>query len=201
MKTRHVIVALGLALVFAAQPAHAQTKLDSAQIINSLQGIEAIVPPNIAAIRQQALANIAAKRGEDPRTRQPVAAALNKLPQFTVEILFDFDSAAIRPESFRTVGLLADALHHPFLLGYKILVVGHTDAKGDRKYNLELSQKRADAIRDALVTTFRVAPNRVVALGLGEEQLRDPAHPDSGVNRRVQLINIGRMGPPARPVR
>ncbi len=194
MKTRHLLAALGLALAFAAQPAHAQTKLDSAQIVNSLQGIENIVPPNIAAIRQQAIANANAGGG-----RVTLADALNKLPQLTVEILFDFNSAAIRPESFRTVGLLADALHHPFLLGYRILIVGHTDAKGDRKYNLELSQKRADAIRTALITTFRVAPNRLVALGLGEEQLRDPAHPDAAVNRRVQLINIGRMGPPARP--
>ena len=194
MKTRHILVALGLALAFAAQPAHAQTKLDSAQIVNSLQGIENIVPPNIAAIRQQAIANANSGGG-----RVTLADSLNKLPQLTVEILFDFNSAAIRPELFRTVGLLADALHHPFLLGYRIFIVGHTDAKGDRKYNLELSQKRADAIRNALITTFRVAPNRLVALGLGEEQLRDPARPDAAVNRRVQLINIGRMGPPARP--
>ena len=188
MKARHILVALCFGLALASQPAFAQTKLDSAQIVNSLQGIETIVPPNIAAIRQQAIANANAGGG-----RVTLADSLNKLPQLTVEILFDFNSAAIRPESFRTVGLLADALHHPFLLGYRILIVGHTDAKGDRKYNLELSQKRADAIRNALVTTFRVAPNRLVALGLGEEQLRDPAHPDAAVNRRVQLINIGRM--------
>lgn len=188
MKIRNIALAMGLALAFALQPAQAQTKLDSAEIINSLQGIETIVPPDIAAIRRQAIASANAGGG-----RVTLADALNKLPQFTVEILFDFDSAAIRPESFRTVGLLADALHHPFLLGYKILIVGHTDAKGNRKYNLELSQKRADAIRDALVTTFQVAPNRLVALGLGAEQLRDPKHPDAAINRRVQLINIGKM--------
>ncbi len=86
---------------------------------------------------------------------------------------------------------MADALHTPYLFGQKFFVVGHTDAKGDREYNLKLSQRRADSIRDALITTFRVPPEMLEAVGLGEEQLRDPAHPDSEVNRRVQLINVG----------
>lgn len=63
----------------------------------------------------------------------------------------------------------------------------------DRKSNLVLSQKRAEAVRDALVTTFGIAPGRVVAVGLGEEQLQDRAHPDEAVNRRVQMVNLGRF--------
>ena len=46
---------------------------------------------------------------------------------------------------------MADALYSPYLQGYKFLIVGHTDAKGTREYNLKLSQQRADAIRDALM--------------------------------------------------
>jgi outer membrane protein OmpA-like peptidoglycan-associated protein len=88
--------------------------------------------------------------------------------------------------------LIAEALHHPHLLGYKFLVVGHTDATGGREYNLDLSQRRADAIRHALVTTFRILPDRIEAVGLGEEQLRDPGHPGAPINRRVQLVTIGK---------
>jgi OmpA-OmpF porin, OOP family len=45
------------------------------------------------------------------------------------------------------------------------------------------------------VTTFRVPSRRVFAVGLGEEQLRDAANPRAVVNRRVQLIVIGKIEP------
>lgn len=46
--------------------------------------------------------------------------------------------------------------------------------------------------REALVTTFRVPQDEVEAVGLGEEQLRDPSRSESAVNRRVQIITIGK---------
>ncbi len=181
-----------VAVALLSLPAGAQTKLDRNEIINSLSGLPASGHGVTAALlRQQALDNIAQYPGDNATTALPLAAQLAKLRQFNVEIVFDFDSATIRPESYETIGLMADALHHPYLLQYRFLVIGHTDAKGDRKYNLELSQKRADSIREALTTTFRVDPARLDAVGLGEEQLRDPADPYAQVNRRVQLINIG----------
>ena len=181
-----------VAVALLSLPAGAQTKLDRNEIINSLSGLPASGHGVTAALlRQQALDNIAQYPGDNATTALPLSAQLAKLRQFNVEIVFDFDSATIRPESYETIGLMADALHHPYLLQYRFLVIGHTDAKGDRKYNLELSQKRADSIREALTTTFRVDPARLDAVGLGEEQLRDPADPYAQVNRRVQLINIG----------
>ena len=87
---------------------------------------------------------------------------------------------------------MADALYHPYLQGYRFLIVGNTDGKGSREYNLELSQERADAIRAALIDPFGISPSRIEAVGLGEEQLLDAAHPEAAENRRVQLINIGK---------
>ncbi len=186
-----ILTALAAVLLLSL-PASAQTKLDRNEIINSLTGLPAAGHGVTAALlRQQALDNIAQHPGDDASTMLPLAAQLAKLRQFNVEIVFDFDSATIRPESYETIGLMADALHHPYLLQYRFLVIGHTDAKGDRTYNLNLSQKRAESIRDALTTTFRVDPARLDAVGLGEEELRDPANPFAQVNRRVQLINIG----------
>jgi outer membrane protein OmpA-like peptidoglycan-associated protein len=117
---------------------------------------------------------------------------LEGLTQFVVEVDFDFNSAVIRPSSYRTVGAIADALHHPLLLGYGFLVIGHTDSVGSRQSNVGLSQRRAEAIREALIDPFGVNPAVLEAVGMGEEQLRDPAHPTSGVNRRVQLVNVGK---------
>ena len=87
--------------------------------------------------------------------------------------------------------MMADALHNPILLSNKFAVIGHTDAKGTRQYNLDLSQRRADSVKEMLVTTFGVDPKMLVAVGFGEEQLQDPANPEGAVNRRVQLLNIG----------
>ena len=88
---------------------------------------------------------------------------------------------------------MADALYHPYLQGYRFLIVGHTDGKGNREYNLKLSQQRAEAIRAALISPFGIPASRIEAVGLGEEQLLTPRDPEGAENRRVQLINVAPM--------
>jgi outer membrane protein OmpA-like peptidoglycan-associated protein len=191
MIARTVTVA-ALMLAAASLPAVAQTRLNADQLAGSLQGIEA-APRGFSAalLRQQALNNIRSHTYQDPRGRPPLSEQLNKLAQITVTIQFDFNSARIRPESYRTVALIADSLYHPTLLGYKFLIVGHADAVGGREANLNLSQRRAEAIREALLNPFGISPDRVEAVGLGEEQLLDSANPTAAKNRRVQVVNIG----------
>jgi outer membrane protein OmpA-like peptidoglycan-associated protein len=43
-----------------------------------------------------------------------------------------------------------------------------------------------------LIDPFGIAPSRIEAVGLGEEQLLNAANPEAAENRRVQLINIGK---------
>lgn len=191
MKRTYFGLSLALALPLAVAGAQAQTELSRNQIIESLQGAETKATITADDLRAQALENIRLHPGDNATTSLPLSEQLAKLRQFNIEIVFDFNSDRIRPESYETVGIIADALHTPYLAGQKFFVVGHTDAKGDREYNLKLSQRRADAVMDALVTTFRVPAERLEAVGLGEEQLRDPSQPYAAVNRRVQLINVG----------
>jgi len=191
MKRTYFGLSLALALPLAIAGAQAQTELSRNQIIESLQGAETKATITADDLRAQALENIRLHPGDNATTSLPLSEQLAKLRQFNIEIVFDFNSDRIRPESYETVGIIADALHTPYLAGQKFFVVGHTDAKGDREYNLKLSQRRADAVMDALVTTFRVPAERLEAVGLGEEQLRDPSQPYAAVNRRVQLINVG----------
>lgn len=193
MKSFGQLLVVAAALCAVVAPAGGQTVLSRNEIINSLQGAEhkAVLNPN--DVRVQALEHIKKYPGDDAPTNAPmeIASQLEKLRQFVVEITFDFDSARIRPESYVTVGVIADALHTPYLQGQKFFIVGHTDASGKRSYNLDLSQRRAESVRQALITTFRVPAETVAAVGLGEEQLRDPSKPKAAINRRVQLINIG----------
>ena len=68
--------------------------------------------------------------------------------------------------------------------------MGHTESTGRRDVNLTLSQRRADAIRDVLVTTFKISSKRIQAIGLGEEQLLDGARPTAPVNQQVQVMTV-----------
>ena len=188
------LVGSAAAILIGMSIAHAQGKLSEGAILKSLAGAGEAARAanlNIDTLRRDVEKRIQEEGTENAASPPPALQALAKMPNLTVEIQFDFDSDWIRPASWEIVGIIADALHHPVLLSDKFVVVGHTDAKGGRKYNLDLSQRRADAVRDMLISTFRIEPDRLIAVGLGEEQLQDPGNPDSGVNRRVQLLNIG----------
>lgn len=202
MNTHHTIcrriaraffIVAAVFIVESSSDARAQGTLTSNDLIDGLKGLEQTPNIDVAAMRARAAARAKANADKNPVNREPIADQLFKLPQLTLEIQFNLDSNIIRPESYPALGRIADALYHPYLLEYRVLVVGHTDATGRREYNLGLSQRRADAIREALVTSFRIAPARVLAVGLGEEQLQDPKNPAAAVNRRVQLVTIGKV--------
>jgi outer membrane protein OmpA-like peptidoglycan-associated protein len=186
---------MGALTLFAAPspPAHAQTVAPAENLVNALGGLDAAPDLDVAALRQQALERIKARADAAPLKRPPVAAQLLNLPQFSVEIQFDADSPVIRPDSYRTLGRIADTLQDPALLAYGFLIVGHTESTGKRENNLTLSQRRADSVRDVLVTTFKVSSKRLQAVGLGEEQLRDVARPAAPVNQRIQVISVKTM--------
>ncbi|GLI24910.1 outer membrane protein OmpA-like peptidoglycan-associated protein [Xanthobacter flavus] len=193
MRSVLLLSAALMAPVALAAPAAAQAVTSNAQIVQGLQASVADVP-NVSAEALRGLAVAHMKYTGPPESRPPLAIQLDQLAQINVEIEFDLNSAMIKPSSYRTLGSIADAMHNPILLGYKFLVVGNTDTTGTREINLKLSQERADAVMQALATTFRVDPRRLQAVGLGEENLQDVKHPQAAINRRVQIFNLGSTG-------
>jgi OmpA-OmpF porin, OOP family len=175
-----------------ASPGRAQAVATTENLVNRLVGLETTADLDVAALRQQALERVKSKADATPLKRPPVTVQLLKLPQFIVDVQFDPDTSIIRPESYRTLGRIADALTHPSLLRYGFLIVGHTDATGKREYNLTLSQRRADSVREVLVTTFKVSAKRLQAVGLGEEQLQDAVHPTAAINQQVQIVTVAK---------
>ncbi len=188
MMTR-LLMAIACAVALPIATADAQTTLTRNQIVNSLYQTEGTVA-RLDPIALEREAAVRAASGGDNATG-PLSDNFRRLPQISMEINFDRGSARIKPESYHAVGLIADAIHTPYLMGQRLVVVGHTDATGGRELNLRLSKERAASVMNALTTTFNVPPSQMVAIGLGEEQLEDPGNPDAAINRRVQIINLG----------
>ena len=182
-------------LGLTALPGSAQTPAGGGaeDWVKKLAGLDTPPDLDLAALRQQALDRVKAKAKTDaaPLKRPLIAPDLLKLPQFAVEIAFDEDAAVARPDSYRTLGRIADTLSDPSLLGYKFLIVGHTMSTGRRENNLTLSQRRADVIREVLINTFKISPKRLVTIGLGEEQMLDSARPAAPINQSIQVATVG----------
>ncbi|WP_197086771.1 OmpA family protein [Bradyrhizobium sp. LTSPM299] len=188
---------LGTLLLLATPllPAHAQTAVTRDDVIAKLDHFETAADLDIPALRQQT-AERSKSRGKNeppPQKRPPIAPDLANLPTFNVDVQFDVDTPIVLPGSYQTVGRIADALNHASLLPYTFLIVGHIESTGRRENNVLLSQRRADAIRDILVNTFKVAPKRLQSVGLGEEQLLDPAHPNAAVNNQLQILTVAKV--------
>lgn len=104
------------------------------------------------------------------------------------DIHFSFNSDRIREESAPRLAEIAEVLRkHP---DWTLALHGHTDSIGGDRYNLDLSKRRAAAVKDALVKTHGIAPSRLTTDGFGASRPRDTNDTLRGRarNRRVELI-------------
>ena len=133
------------------------------------------------------------KNEPEPAKRPLIVPELKDLPTVNFNIHFDVDTPIILPDSYETIGRIADAMVNAPMLPYMFLIVGHTDSNGRREANVILSQRRADALRDVLVNTFKISAKRIQSLGLGEEQFIDQGRPTSPVNLQIQIVTTGKV--------
>ncbi|HEU5040426.1 MAG TPA: OmpA family protein [Gemmatimonadales bacterium] len=103
-------------------------------------------------------------------------------------IYFAFNSADLDPASDAAIAALAEVLgRHPDWTG---TIEGHTDSVGTSAANLALSERRAAALRDRLVSAHKVAPARLDTKGFGSSRPRESNSTIEGRarNRRVELV-------------
>ena len=110
-------------------------------------------------------------------------------PSIDLTVNFAYNSAKLEPEALLTLKRLGAALQDQRLARFTFLIAGHTDARGGDDFNQRLSEARAKAVSDHLVFFYDVRPDRLATVGYGKRQLIAPGQPDSGINRRVQIIN------------
>jgi len=109
------------------------------------------------------------------------------------DVLFDFGRAEIKPEARGTLDKVGTVIAQ-FPEG-KVLIEGHTDSKGSPNANLELSKRRAEAVKNWLVKNKGVSESIITTRGVGETKPVAPnTHPDGSdnpqgrqQNRRVEI--------------
>lgn len=105
-------------------------------------------------------------------------------------ILFDVNSDKIKPESFGVLQEIAKVLKEA--ADVKVKIIGHTDSDGDDAKNLDLSKRRAAAVKQALVTQFGIAESRMQTDGKGESApvADNTTKEGKAKNRRVEFIKL-----------
>ncbi|MCR5865503.1 MULTISPECIES: OmpA family protein [Aquincola] len=178
------VVLAGAGTLAQAQPAEAASQpepmlrgadVTESALVDAL-AIEAPEPPADAKTR-----------GFRPAVRPPSnkPAAPGKA---SLLITFPTDSAELTAESKAALDTVAKALQSDKLAGFGFRVEGHADPRGQADRNMKLSQLRAQAVVDYLVTVRGVLPERLAPQGKGSTEPVDAARPEAPENRRVTIV-------------
>lgn len=193
-------IVLGAALLMTTGTAlAADDNVSAEQIVNALQphtltrSLSADRPdPSIQSTEASFINSVRNRktRSLSLSERDGIADLAATKPRIDLDIQFEYNSAKISQSSLNAVQQLGKALSNPALKGSSFVVAGYTDAVGGEAFNQDLSERRADTIKQYLSTMFGVAGSDLVTVGYGKTHLKDPGAPTAAVNRRVQVVNL-----------
>ncbi|WP_209037476.1 OmpA family protein [Mameliella alba] len=212
-KTRKRLSILFAVAVGALSPAHAQTNTETLQLDTSrADSVTAII---------KSLAPMAGQPATPPTGSPPVVThplpdvflppvilgrpttiiidrrpiVLNYGYSLDVKVYFAHDSAFLTPPARRDLDLIGQALRSAQLMNNRYLIAGHTDARGPEDYNVDLSYRRAWAVKRYLMRYHSIPSWRLEVVGWGERYPRNPADPYAAENRRVEITLIDTVQP------
>jgi peptidoglycan-associated lipoprotein len=112
---------------------------------------------------------------------------------FIQDAFFGYDEAGLSSDAQSALSASATWLKSDTGKGYNLLVEGHCDERGTEQYNLALGDKRANTVKEYLVT-LGVDGSRIRTVSYGEERPFDPGHDESAwaKNRRGHLVLVGK---------
>jgi OmpA-OmpF porin, OOP family len=117
-----------------------------------------------------------------------------------VRLQFEFDGDDLLGHADPTLDAIGDIVSRYGWL--RLEIAGHTDNVGADAYNLRLSERRANAVRDYLLSNFDIEGERLVARGYGSSRplLPNRTHTERAVNRRVEFHVLEPLEPPQEEV-
>ena len=156
-----------------------RTDLTGRDNLTTEEVIEGLTPPELQV----------RTRGVNPKTRglQPGLATI------AVTVHFAFDSSEILPQAEVNLRSLGQALQSPQLAAYQIRIEGHTDSTGPAAYNVGLSHRQANSVKEYLVQHFDIDAERLLTDGRGEDEpiISNDTRDGRRKNRRAEFINLG----------
>ncbi|EGE60427.1 UNVERIFIED_ORG: outer membrane protein OmpA-like peptidoglycan-associated protein [Rhizobium esperanzae] len=171
-----------------ATPETTPTKVGSTQASSN--------PEASANPAKQETVGVSPTPGNRPAETAPTTAAATittpqtywKLPdddQVNYRVQFAFDSSAIAPKQKPMLQKLCSVVKE---MDIKLIrIVGHTDASGGARYNQNLSMLRAREVARFFTEDCHIPPERLEAVGVGEQFPLDPQKPKADENRRVEF--------------
>ena len=93
------------------------------------------------------------------------------IARYIVPVHFGFDSAAVRDSDFAVLGQVADVIKRVYPTAM-VTIEGFADPSGSDAYNLRLSRRRAEAVRDVMIARFGMPSGQFRAVGYGEQKVR-----------------------------
>lgn len=110
-------------------------------------------------------------------------------PAVDIHVRFAYNSHDLTEEGRQQAEALGEALSDPVFADNRFHLVGHTDQVGSQEYNLPLSQKRAETVRQYILEHFDIAPDRIRTSGQGKAELlfHDDDKATQALNRRVEV--------------
>lgn len=121
--------------------------------------------------------------------KTPVLAPPRRLSAGDVLLTFATGSADLAPQGRANLTSIAEALRRPALASVRFEIAGYTDITGAKPLNDELSQRRAESVKQFLVS-MNIDPARLSAVGYGSQHLAAPNDPASEANRRVEMHRL-----------
>jgi outer membrane protein OmpA-like peptidoglycan-associated protein len=134
------------------------------------------------------ISNVRIAEAETDKRSSLVTELMEKGSVTTNAILFDVNKDVLKPESFEIIGEIGQAMQQNDEL--KILIVGHTDSDGESKANQQLSEKRAVAVKNYLISKYKISATRIETEGKGESLpvASNTTAEGKALNRRVEFV-------------
>jgi outer membrane protein OmpA-like peptidoglycan-associated protein len=156
--------------------------------VDPTQEAEPGMPPPVSVDASSDTAAVVPEAGADGALSPTVYVDMPSPNDVFVQVTFAFDSAALAEDQKPQLRQICNVLDAAGVGTLRI--VGHTDAAGPARYNQRLSVLRAEEVQRFFVNDCGIAPDRLQAIGVGEQFPFDDTDPYADDNRRVEFQAI-----------
>lgn len=180
-----VIFAIGLAVAGASASAQAVMVYEQGQLPKAEDVANILSRGASEAIKLRGQATVGGRSPFDLLEPKPTRN-VSEASAVSVPVPFDFNSATLNPKARKQLDVIAEGIRLTDGT-VRVVIEGHTDAKGRPQYNDNLSLRRAASVRSYLVSVKNLPVSLLSVEGKGAHKLLDKDNPYNAANRRVQF--------------